>query len=705
MQKMLTLFADVRDASNGKSKLRSFQDVLREIPGWNQHIIDVEVENLSSQTDPGLLEDLITTIMVSNAEILSAVNVSSTRNKINLKVPKMSVFVHNCYIELARKLYKNIFLFADKISSSEKQRDMQAFETLTHEAIRLAIQKALPIHDIIKQYVTAGGADPDEARTTLDNLQDPEVAHALLSQQPQHHDESSDDDIRPEKDIKIPEKDNVLLEELTLEETPKDVDPKSTLDDESISEDYIAPEDDIRPPDLDDSAIHELKYEDIFLPDTTDMRNEDLEKKNVDDDTSDSKPSSVDENDDPDEENDDETNLDDESDKHQKSGDKNSEELEPSDHKKAVENKDDHSFDLPTEGDTEVHPDDELEISFNDDEDSDLDADEESPIDVTFGGNTSEDSENEEHPKHDEETTEPKQNAVRTHKAEKKRPEPKSDMMRGNSIKSQKASQQETDERNGPNKNKEEDIDDDKDIDDDEINDMIDASTEKESVGRQASSNNDILPENEEDHIDSDDYSDDNNLPAPQEDTDFTDSEIDRFAFTDDDLYSDQDEVDDMLSSLKPESRTSSEQEIIKPKSTSKLEAFIGELAPRSYLKDRTDDDVSFSSRAVPRLTKKVQKKNTKPKTRKKHLKFSQSSVKKQATKPDYDSDTEDTDGSDDDSLEVPTTKMPAQAVRSEEIDDEPKKKGLNDEDKTSDRFERRSKINLFDDAASDSDD
>ena len=670
MQKMLNLFNEVKNSkSEGSNRtvLRRFQDLLREIPDWNQHIVDAEVTKLSCQTDPGLLEDLITTIMVSNAEILSVVNVSSTRNKINLKIPKISVFIHNCFIELARKLYKNIFLFSDKNSSADKQRDMHELESLTQESIRLAIQKALPIHDIIKQYVTSGGGDPELTKENLKNLQDPDVAHALLNgshvigRENQADDtlKRDDEEVRSEKDVRLPEKDHMHLESLTLEESdrPSKTDDVAESTSNSIPEDdYIAPEDDLRPAYEDDA--HVWTIDDIFLPDHTNVQeaesgpqiSTDISKN--DELTSDQEQrsgvnqysSNFDMHERQSAKNDDKDGL--ESLSHAEESDETIGENEldrtdnmhddgsrsDNDHKDAEdvrskENENDHSTKKISNENTgesrdkemtaveqqsvkannSSQADDDLEIHFDNEDDQDYNEDND-PIQLTLGGNTSEDSEAEEpsvRPQNEKNKIEISKEIIEPHHMTKSSV---------TIVPDDKSSDQRFDH---DAENLDEDID---NIIEDEL------YKEDEDAEGKSQDNHDVtavthitsFPSDDDDHIHESDLSDEENLPAPCEESDFADSEMDDYNFTDDDLYSDQEEVDHMLSSLNPKKSqiiheqqiTSSNTEDVKPKSTSKLEAFIGELAPKKFLKDRTDDDVVFSPRKKAGRKKVSIKKN-----------------------------------------------------------------------------------------------
>lgn len=588
MQKMFRIYESLKDVKDGKSNLRRFQDNLREIPNWNQHMIDSETQLMSKQTEPGLLEDLITTIMVSNAEILSTINVVATTNKINLKIPKMNVFIHNCYIELARKLYKNVFLFADDINNTEKQKNLQAIETLTWDAIEVAVQKALPVHDIIKQYVTGGG-DAKTAHDALDNIQDPDVARALIEEGKNNNDDDSQSDkiaVVKEDDIKeIKQPDEIVLDSLSLLDENESVEntPSGTGGDEHESsselpcEDYIAPEDDIRPPEEDAPP---LSIDDIFIVEPTEESGEKQGESDASNDNSETNNVSLGK-DDFNGKNDDikDTSFDDD-------------ELPIEDEKsQPVENEDNMYRNTvvntesmpPVEVDADASPvTDELEIYFTDDSENEPDPDTED-VDLTLGGNTASDSDAE------------------------------------NDTSSQSC-QEERPSQSNLNHVEHNDVD---------LSSMKNDSDHKiQNDDKQISSQDDKIPLTTEDvrdtFTDSKDDSDDDLLeyddtaddilPLPTEETsDLTDSDMEGISFTDDDLYSDQEEVDDMLSSLTNQNRSDENSQDKQPKSVSKLEAFIGELAPKSCYKDKSDDDIPFSK---PIKQKSKTRSKSKPKTR-----------------------------------------------------------------------------------------
>ena len=169
------------DTPDGRTPLRQFQIALSETPSWNQNRIDAEVKRICKDSSESYLEDLITTILVSNAEILSSINLHGKTNKIQLKIPKIGNFVHAVYVCVARRLYKEIYVFDEEARTTEKQRNMRRCEEIVREAILTVLQDNLPIHDIIRQYVTGGGDAREAIDEVSDLLEDPDVVPAEIS--------------------------------------------------------------------------------------------------------------------------------------------------------------------------------------------------------------------------------------------------------------------------------------------------------------------------------------------------------------------------------------------------------------------------------------------------------------------------------------------------------------------------------------------
>ena len=95
--------------------LPHFQSLLSQVPKWNQDIINTKSELIMSDSKCDWLDDLITAVFISHTRILTSINYSKNKKKINLKIPKVEHFIHQCYISAARCFYKIPFMFDDSV--------------------------------------------------------------------------------------------------------------------------------------------------------------------------------------------------------------------------------------------------------------------------------------------------------------------------------------------------------------------------------------------------------------------------------------------------------------------------------------------------------------------------------------------------------------------------------------------------------------
>ena len=81
----------------------------------------------------------------------------------NLKIPKTTHFIHKCYIDVARYFWKNSYLFDDKLSNYEKQKNRREAENIIEISINETIRKEIPLKHILKEYL---GDDYIEAKSS-----------------------------------------------------------------------------------------------------------------------------------------------------------------------------------------------------------------------------------------------------------------------------------------------------------------------------------------------------------------------------------------------------------------------------------------------------------------------------------------------------------------------------------------------------------
>ena len=199
--------------------LMTFQNFLSRVPKWNESIIEDECSRIISTTGCNYLEDLITCVHIAQLKVLTSVRVSQKQKKIDLDIPKLSLFVHQVYSTFARKLYKNVYLFEKIITPLQYQKNMRECEILCKESILEVIRSSIPVEKILRSYI--------------DETVDEEVVHEIsekeiekeVEEPVEKHDEpnkteaSEADDFSKTPILKL-EKNETLKTEDSMSETP-----------------------------------------------------------------------------------------------------------------------------------------------------------------------------------------------------------------------------------------------------------------------------------------------------------------------------------------------------------------------------------------------------------------------------------------------------------------------------------------------------
>jgi len=136
---------------NRSKTIITFQDLLEQIPKWNQELIEKETNRIIDSSKCEFFEDLITAVFVSHTRILAAIRTTKKNKKINLTIPKAETFIHKCYIEAAREFWKSPCMFDKKVSNFEQQRNNKYCEEIISHSIQETIRKLLPLKYILKE--------------------------------------------------------------------------------------------------------------------------------------------------------------------------------------------------------------------------------------------------------------------------------------------------------------------------------------------------------------------------------------------------------------------------------------------------------------------------------------------------------------------------------------------------------------------------
>jgi len=133
--------------------LMTFQTFLSRIPKWNDSIIGEERARIETFTKCGYLEELITCVHVIQLKALTCVRVGQKQKKIDIDIPSADVFIHKAYINVARKLYTNVYLFEAELAPLDLQKNNRQLELFAQESILNTIRETMPVESILRAYM------------------------------------------------------------------------------------------------------------------------------------------------------------------------------------------------------------------------------------------------------------------------------------------------------------------------------------------------------------------------------------------------------------------------------------------------------------------------------------------------------------------------------------------------------------------------
>ena len=133
--------------------LMTFQNFISRVPKWNAAIIEKERIRINDKSCCGYLEDLITCVHIIQLKILTSMRAGNKQKKINITIPKLDEFIHKIYINVARKVYKNVYLFEINIPPLQTQKYQRELEIIVQECILITIRESIPVETILKAYM------------------------------------------------------------------------------------------------------------------------------------------------------------------------------------------------------------------------------------------------------------------------------------------------------------------------------------------------------------------------------------------------------------------------------------------------------------------------------------------------------------------------------------------------------------------------
>jgi hypothetical protein len=178
------------------SVIKLFQKSLKDIPLWNIDMIKNEHNRIEKVSNCDYLDNLIEAVFITNTKILTSVQINSTEAmNVQINVPQTQHFIHKCYIECSKELYKNPYVFdvSKTLTAKEKHTNLRETLTMINNAIQNAVRNLLPIRDILKQGLT-GNNYSELKKTSSSKLEEPQDCEENRKDQNKEEEEEEEDE-------------------------------------------------------------------------------------------------------------------------------------------------------------------------------------------------------------------------------------------------------------------------------------------------------------------------------------------------------------------------------------------------------------------------------------------------------------------------------------------------------------------------------
>ena len=176
--------------------LMTFQNLLSRIPKWNNEIIEDERKRIIERSGCNYLEDLITCVHIIQLKVLTCIRVGNKQKKIDISIPKLDSFIHKVYINVARKVYSNVYLFDKNISPLQLQKNNRELENIIQECILISIRESIPTEAIIRAYMDESVEQEEEV--IIEDVNEEEEAEEIKVSTPQSEPINDIDEVVPE---------------------------------------------------------------------------------------------------------------------------------------------------------------------------------------------------------------------------------------------------------------------------------------------------------------------------------------------------------------------------------------------------------------------------------------------------------------------------------------------------------------------------
>lgn len=172
--------------------LMTFQTFLSRVPKWNSTIIENETKRIVEVSSCSYLEDLITCVHVIQLKALTCIRVGQQQKKIDINIPSLTNFIHKVYVNVARKVYTNVYLFEKGIAPLQIQKHNRELEVIIRECIMNTIRDTMPVEEILKAYMSETTEEEVEVHEEIVEKPAPEENTEKLNSQANETNERSE---------------------------------------------------------------------------------------------------------------------------------------------------------------------------------------------------------------------------------------------------------------------------------------------------------------------------------------------------------------------------------------------------------------------------------------------------------------------------------------------------------------------------------
>lgn len=179
--------------------LMTFQNLLSRVPKWNNSIVEEERKRIIERSGCNYLEDLITCVHIIQLKVLTCIRVGNKQKKIDISIPKLDHFIHKVYINAARKIYSNVYLFDKNVTPLQSQKNTRETELIIQECILISIRESIPTEAIIRAYMDESVEQEEEV--IIEKIEEPEPEPESKTSEDETKETNPDSSITKEEDI------------------------------------------------------------------------------------------------------------------------------------------------------------------------------------------------------------------------------------------------------------------------------------------------------------------------------------------------------------------------------------------------------------------------------------------------------------------------------------------------------------------------